>query len=419
MLFRYTGLMPEARPTPPAASAVLHRQHWVAAQRLAHGDRLPHAAYQAGLAPAALREAAADPDFQEARDDEAALLALDAAAWERRMEGLVRQAAERALLDGRVSTLNLLLRARLQLPTLAWAAGADRGRAQRAIRDLAEAGNDEDDEPDEDGSDEAGAEAEDPDAWLADVPVVEAQPEKEAERRRLLAAIEHPGLRKTMAGGSLTDLEQFHAIGDPDPTVYEQWFARQPKPEFKPVALSEEDRAAIRHVARHNPPWIRGEYLGFYRKPVPAELFLADSIAVKGHPPPTRRPAPANDDGPHPNPPPPQAGEGAGARTSDSLPRARAGEGGGASLAPAARPLEVLRSRVARLLDRKAERLAEELDLAEAVCALKWPKWPEYAGAVDLDLLRLVLHDVAIDTETLNWLGGHEIGRACKIAAAK
>jgi hypothetical protein len=57
--------------------------------------------------------------------------------------------------------------------------------------------------------------------------------------------------------------------------------------------------------------------------------------------------------------------------------------------------------------------------LAEAVCALKWPKWPEYAGAVDLDLLRLALREVAIATETLHWLGGHEIGRACKVAADK
>ena len=46
------------------------------------------------------------------------------------MEGLVRQAAERGVADGRVSTLNLLLRARLQLPTLArgWRAAAGRSR---------------------------------------------------------------------------------------------------------------------------------------------------------------------------------------------------------------------------------------------------------------------------------------------------
>jgi hypothetical protein len=81
-------------------------------------------------------------------------------------------------------------------------------------------------------------------------------------------------------------------------------------------------------------------------------------------------------------------------------------------------PLATLRARVARLLDRRAARLPGELDLAEAVCALKWPKWPGYAGGVDLDLLRLALEDVAIDTETLHWLGGHEIAKACRSAAA-
>ena len=70
-----------------------------------------------------------------------------------------------------------------------------------------------------------------------------------------------------------------------------------------------------------------------------------------------------------------------------------------------------------RLLDRKAARLTEELDLAEAVCAVKWPKWPGYAGPVDLGLLRLALRGVAIDSATLHWLGGHEIARDCKAAA--
>ena len=50
------------------------------------------------------------------------------------------------------------------------------------------------------------------------------------------------------------------------------------------------------------------------------------------------------------------------------------------------------------------------------MCALKWPKWPGYAGPVDLDLLRFALRDVAIDTETLHWLGGHELAKACKAA---
>jgi hypothetical protein len=87
-----------------------------------------------------------------------------------------------------------------------------------------------------------------------------------------------------------------------------------------------------------------------------------------------------------------------------------------APAAPAASPLAALRTRVLRLLDRTAERSPEELDLAEAVCALKWPKWPGYAGGIDLDLLRLALKDVAIDAETLHWLGGREIERECRAA---
>jgi hypothetical protein len=231
----------------------------------------------------------------------------------------------------------------------------------------------------EDEGDAPGDEEEDdPDAWLAETPVVEADPAKEAERRRLLAAVEHAGLRRMMLKAPLTGVEQFHAIGDPDPTVYEAWFAKQPKPAFEPIALSDEDKAAIAHVTRHNPPWIRGEYLGFYREPVPRELFGQGTAAA---------PAPANDDAATP------------------------------PTAPAERPLAALRARVARLLDRAAARLPEELDLAEAICALKWPKWPGYEGAVDLDLLRLAPRDVTIDAETLHWLGGHEIAKECRAVA--
>jgi hypothetical protein len=231
-------------------------------------------------------------------------------------------------------------------------------------------------EEDDELRDEVREDEDDPDAWLASLPPVEADPAKEAERRRLLAAIEHKGLRKMVARGTLADPELFHAVGDPDPTAYEAWFARQPKPAFEPIALSDEDRAAIAHVTRHNPPWIRGDYLGFCRKPVRGELFGQGA----------ERPAPANDDAAPP--------------------------------APAASPLELLRAPVARLLDRGLPRLPDELDLAEAVCALKWPKWPGYEGPVDLDLLRLALKGVAIDAETLNWLGGHELAQECRAAAA-
>ena len=73
-----------------------------------------------------------------------------------------------------------------------------------------------------------------------------------------------------------------------------------------------------------------------------------------------------------------------------------------------------LRARLARLLDRSAVRLPEELDLAEAVCAIKWPKWPDYRGPIDLGLLRRALDGTVIDGPTLNWLGGKEIVEECR-----
>jgi hypothetical protein len=75
-----------------------------------------------------------------------------------------------------------------------------------------------------------------------------------------------------------------------------------------------------------------------------------------------------------------------------------------------------LRARIARLLDRTAPRRPEELDLAEAVCAIKWPKWPEYRGPIDLGLLRRALQGIVIDAKMLNWLGGQEIVRECRAA---
>ncbi|MEK0085179.1 hypothetical protein, partial [Benzoatithermus flavus] len=65
---------------------------------------------------------------------------------------------------------------------------------------------------------------------------------------------------------------------------------------------------------------------------------------------------------------------------------------------------------------RRAPRLAEELDLAEAICALKWPKWPAYRGGIDLWQLRQALAGIAIDAKTLNWLGSRELEKACKAA---
>jgi hypothetical protein len=73
-----------------------------------------------------------------------------------------------------------------------------------------------------------------------------------------------------------------------------------------------------------------------------------------------------------------------------------------------------LRARVDRLLGRGQERLAEELDLAEAICALRWPKWPAYGGSIDLLLLRRALAELRLNDATLNWLGSQELTLACR-----
>ena len=78
-----------------------------------------------------------------------------------------------------------------------------------------------------------------------------------------------------------------------------------------------------------------------------------------------------------------------------------------------------MRARITRLLDRTAPRLPEEFDLAEAICALKWPKWPDYRGGIDTFLLRRALTDIRIDGATLHWLGSHELAQACKAAGVK
>lgn len=79
--------------------------------------------------------------------------------------------------------------------------------------------------------------------------------------------------------------------------------------------------------------------------------------------------------------------------------------------------MPLLRRRIERLLDRSLPRLPEELELAEAVCALRWPNWPRYAGPIDLIDLRVALEPFAIATETLHWLGSHELAEACRQAA--
>ena len=220
----------------------------------------------------------------------------------------------------------------------------------------------------------------DDEAWLASLPVVEEDPEREALRRKALLQVEPIEVRRMIGHAPLSGIEHYLVAGDP--VAYEAWFARQPKPPRVEAAfMTEEDTALVDWVTRHNPPWARGQYLGYYRPPVPAHLFLPGAVAEEPEPPrPACLPAPVAVERP----------------------------------ATPATPLADLRARVARLLDRAQPRLAEELDLAEAICAVKWPNWPAYKGPIDQGLLRRALLGAVIDTKTLHWLGSQELAQACK-----
>ena len=212
---------------------------------------------------------------------------------------------------------------------------------------------------------------------LDHIPIyVEADPSDKSLRRSLLGMIEHPILREIATKAPLKSIEQL--IVASDNVAYEEWFAKQPKVPFGQVDLPESLKADIEEVTRHNPPWLRGQYLSYYRPPVPAHLFDPDYV----------------DDA------------GAGGRAARDR-RRRSGE-----------TIPSLRARLARLLDRGAARLPEELDLAEAVCAIKWPKWPDYRGPIDLGLLRRALDGTVIDGPTLNWLGGREIVGECGVGVS-
>ncbi len=191
----------------------------------------------------------------------------------------------------------------------------------------------------------------DDEAWLETVPVVEADPEREAERRRLLLAVEHKGARDAIKHAPLRGIEQYSVAGDP--VAYEEWFARQPKPPREPGQLP--DRGGRR-------------------------------CGRVGHP-----PQPALDQGPVSRLlPPARAGAPVSARgeadrtTSSSQRPTRAAS----RRRRPTRPGRATCRHGSPACSTAAARLAEELDLAEAICALKWPKWPDYRGAIDPFLLR-------------------------------
>ena len=68
--------------------------------------------------------------------------------------------------------------------------------------------------------------------------------------------------------------------------------------------------------------------------------------------------------------------------------------------------LAALRDRLQALLAGPTPATPEAQDLAEAVLALRWPHWPAYRGALDLDLLDQALAALPpLDTATLRRLG--------------
>lgn len=85
-----------------------------------------------------------------------------------------------------------------------------------------------------------------------------------------------------------------------------------------------------------------------------------------------------------------------------------AGVAGKPANSPSPAPADDLRSRLGRLLAEGAPVPATpaEADLAEAVCALRWPKWPPYQGPLDVNLVRVALAGRPVDGPTLARLGG-------------
>ena len=215
----------------------------------------------------------------------------------------------------------------------------------------------------------------DPDAWLADVPVVEADPSDESLRRSLLGMIEHPILR---ADGDQGAAEE-HRAAD----------RRQRQRRLRGVV-----REAAEGAVRAGGPARKPQ--GRHRGGDQAQPALAARASIS----------------------PTTARRCRRICSTRTTPTTRSRRPSRPRLAPPpGETIPSLRARLARLLDRSAPRLPEELDLAEAVCAIKWPKWPDYRGPIDLGLLRRALDGTVIDGPTLNWLGGKEIVRECAVGS--
>jgi hypothetical protein len=93
------------------ADGLTHRQRLLAAERLAAGDPLVHVAMAVGTDEGVMRVLDVDDSFRRLVDACRDLQEMPREAYRERAERLLRGAAERAIADGRVSTVNLILRA--------------------------------------------------------------------------------------------------------------------------------------------------------------------------------------------------------------------------------------------------------------------------------------------------------------------
>ena len=88
-------------------------------------------------------------------------------------------------------------------------------------------------------------------------------------------------------------------------------------------------------------------------------------------------------------------------------------EGGDDQVAgePGLPPRDDLEARIHRLLAGTTAISPADADLAEAVCALRWPNWPAYRGGLDLAAVGRALHGRRVDERTLPRLGGSACAR--------
>jgi hypothetical protein len=137
-----------AEPVRPKEPDLTPRQRWIAAQRLAAGDTLRLAAVMANTNVAVLNLLmAADLDFAGLIEDCRAIHQMSRDAWRARAEAYARDAAERAMVDGRVSTVNLLLKTTGLLTDTSADADDDpdasmEGRADEALAEYEPLGDD-------------------------------------------------------------------------------------------------------------------------------------------------------------------------------------------------------------------------------------------------------------------------------------